>query len=51
MFDASVLEVFIASTNEMMEERRPVEEVLRDWIPGTRRTGKSYSSPFGGKRM
>jgi hypothetical protein len=31
MFDASTLEVFIASTNDLKEERRAVEEVLRDW--------------------
>jgi hypothetical protein len=31
MFDASTLEVFIASTNDLREERRAVEEVLRDW--------------------
>jgi hypothetical protein len=31
MFDASTLEVFIASTNDLREERQAVEEVLRDW--------------------
>jgi Domain of unknown function (DUF4062) len=31
MFDASTLEVFIASTNDLKEERHAVEEVLRDW--------------------
>ena len=31
MFDASTLEVFIASTNDLLEERQAVEEVLRDW--------------------
>jgi hypothetical protein len=31
MFDASTLEVFIASTNDLAEARRAVEEVLRDW--------------------
>lgn len=31
MFDASTLEVFIASTNDLKEERQAVEEVLRDW--------------------
>jgi hypothetical protein len=51
MFDASVLEVFIASTNEMMEERRAVEEVLRDWNSRNAQDRQSYSSPFGGKRM
>ena len=31
MFDASTLEVFIASTIDLKEELRAVEEVLRDW--------------------
>jgi hypothetical protein len=31
MFDASILEVFIASTNDLKEEPNTVEEVLRDW--------------------
>ena len=31
MFDASTLEVFIASTNDLAEARKAVEEVLRDW--------------------
>jgi hypothetical protein len=31
MFDASTLEVFIASTNDLTEERGAAEEVLRDW--------------------
>jgi hypothetical protein len=31
MFDASTLEVFIASTNDLKEERQAVEQVLRDW--------------------
>jgi len=31
MFDASTLEVFIASTNDLMEERNATEEVLREW--------------------
>jgi hypothetical protein len=31
MFDASTLEVFIASTNDLMDERLAVERVLRDW--------------------
>jgi len=38
MFDASTLEVFIASTNDLAEARRAVEEVLRDW---NSRNGKS----------
>lgn len=31
MFDACILEVFIASTNDLKQERLAVEEVLRDW--------------------
>lgn len=31
MFDASTLEVFIASTNDLADARTAVEEVLRDW--------------------
>lgn len=31
MFDASTLEVFIASTNDLTDERAAVEDVLRDW--------------------
>jgi len=31
MFDACILEVFIASTNDLKEERLAVEKVLRDW--------------------
>lgn len=31
MFDASTLEVFIASTNDLAPARTAVEEVLRDW--------------------
>ena len=31
MFDASTLEVFIASTNDLAPARKAVEEVLRDW--------------------
>ena len=31
MFDASVLEVFVASTNDLKEERLASEEVLRIW--------------------
>jgi hypothetical protein len=31
MFDASTLEVFIASTNDLADARKAVEEILRDW--------------------
>jgi hypothetical protein len=31
MFDASTLEVFIASTNDLMDERVASEDVLRTW--------------------
>lgn len=31
MFDATVLDVFIASTNDLAEARQGVEEVVRTW--------------------
>ena len=31
MFDASTLEVFIASTGDLMEERQAAEDVVREW--------------------
>jgi hypothetical protein len=46
MFDASILEVFIASTNDLKEERNAVEEVLRDWNSRNAQTRQIMLKPI-----
>ncbi|MBV8139280.1 MAG: hypothetical protein JO121_27170, partial [Deltaproteobacteria bacterium] len=46
MFDASTLEVFIASTNDLNEERDAVEEVLRDWNSRNGKTRQIVLKPI-----
>jgi nucleoside 2-deoxyribosyltransferase len=46
MFDASTLEVFIASTNDLTEERGAVEEVLRDWNSRNGKTRQIMLKPI-----
>jgi len=46
MFDASTLEVFIASTNDLREARDAVEDVLRDWNQTNAKTRQIMLKPI-----